>query len=52
MLLRTRGDESDALRFNRSIAFDERREPLSETSAMPHRANRLMKKNNSVDKVN
>jgi hypothetical protein len=52
MLLRTFGDDSGALRFNRSIALDERRKFLSETSATPTKANRLMKKNNSVDKGN
>ena len=50
MVLRTFGDESEALRFKRSIALAERREPLIEASATPQIANRLMKKSNSVDK--
>src|SRR3712207_4750518 len=49
MLLRTRGEESEA-RFNRSMAWLRRREPLTDRSATPQMANRLMKKSNSVDK--
>jgi hypothetical protein len=50
MLLRTLGDEKDALRFSLSMAPDARRELLTERSATAQIANRLMKKNNSVDK--
>jgi hypothetical protein len=49
---RTRGEETEAPRFSRSIALVERREFLSETSATPQMANRLMKNSNSVDKGN
>ena len=50
MLLRTRGEESEALRFNLSMALAERRELLIESTAPQQMANRLMKNSNSVDK--
>jgi hypothetical protein len=50
MLLRIRGEESLALCFSRLIAPDERRELMTEASATPQMANRLMKNSNSVDK--